>query len=75
MTKASGWRVSGRGWVGERGVRQPARLAGEPATRSRLPVVPRRGKGVIPSLTPELQARLDEEEDVAKLEACPTGKR
>lgn len=49
------------------GLRQPARLAGEPARRSRLPVVPRRGKGVIPSLTPELQARLEEEEDLAKL--------
>ena len=44
----------------ESGLRQPAR-------RSRLPVVPRRGKGVIPSLTPELQARLEEEEDLAKL--------
>lgn len=51
----------------ESGVRQPARLAGELDGRSRLPVVPRRGKRVIPSLTPELQARLEEEDDVAKL--------
>jgi hypothetical protein len=29
--------------------------------------VPKRGKGVIPNLTPELQARLEEEEDLAKL--------
>lgn len=51
----------------ESGVRQPGRLAGECARRSRLPVLPRRGKGVIPNLTPELQARLEEEEDLAKL--------
>ena len=47
----------------ESGVRQPARLAGEPGRRSRLPIVPRRGKRVIPNLTPDLQARLQEEED------------
>jgi hypothetical protein len=51
----------------ESGLRQPARLAGHSARRSLLPVVPKRGKGVIPNLTPELQARLEEEEDLAKL--------
>jgi hypothetical protein len=50
----------------ESGLRQPTRLGGKPAKRSTLPVVPRRGKGVIPNLTPELQARLEEEEDLAK---------
>jgi hypothetical protein len=50
----------------ESGLRQPARLSGQPARRSPLPVVPRRGKGVIPNLTAELQARLEEEEDLAK---------
>ena len=49
------------------GLRPPARHAGRPAPRSRLPVVPKRGKGVIPNLTPELEARLEEEEDLAKL--------
>jgi hypothetical protein len=51
----------------ESGLRQPARLSGQPARRSPLPVVPKRGKGVIPNLTAELQARLEEEEDLAKL--------
>ena len=44
------------------GLRSPTRDARGPAQRSRLPVVPKRGKGVIPNLTPELQARLEEEE-------------
>ena len=51
----------------ESGLRQPARLAGEPGRRSALPAMPKRGKGVIPNLTPELQARLEEDEDLAKL--------
>ena len=51
----------------ESGLRQPTRLAGEPARRSALPVVPKHGKEVIPNLTPELQARLEKEEDLAKL--------
>jgi hypothetical protein len=51
----------------ESGLRQPSRPAGAPPRRSKLPVVPRRGKGVIPSLTPQLQAQLEEEEDLAKL--------
>ena len=37
------------------------------STRSRLPVIKRRGKSVIPNLSPERQARLDEEADLAKL--------
>jgi hypothetical protein len=51
----------------ESGLRRPARLAGEPGRRSTLPAMPKRGKAVIPNLTPELQARLEEDEDVAKL--------
>jgi hypothetical protein len=51
----------------ESGLRQPVAPAGEPGRRSRLPIVPRRSKRVIPSLTPELQGRLEEEEDFAKL--------
>ncbi len=39
-----------------------------PRQRSKLPVIKRRGKGVIPSLTPELQSKLEEEDDLAKLE-------
>jgi hypothetical protein len=51
----------------ETGLHQPPRLAGHPARRSTLPVVPKRGKTAIPDLTPKLQAKLDEEEDLAKL--------
>ena len=35
--------------------------------RSKLPVIKRRGHGVIPNLTSELQSRIQEEEDLAKL--------
>lgn len=38
-----------------------------PARRSKLPVIKRRGKGIIPNLTPELQSAVQEEEDLAKL--------
>ena len=38
-----------------------------PRRRSKLPVVKRRGSGVIPNLTAELQSTLQEEEDLAKL--------
>ena len=51
----------------ESGLQQPTRPAGGAAKRSTLPVVRARGKGVVPNLTPELQARLEEEEDLAKL--------
>ena len=49
------------------GLRHPTQIPGPPARRSPLPVLPKRGKGVIPNLTPEFQARLEEEEDLAKL--------
>ena len=38
-----------------------------PISRSKLPVIKRRGRAVIPNLTPELQATLQEAEDFAKL--------
>ena len=52
----------------ESGLRQPARLAGEPGRRSALPTMPKRGKGVIPNLTPELQARLEAEDDLVQFQ-------
>ena len=51
----------------ESGLRQPAGLGRQPSGRSRLPVVRRRGRTVVPNLTAELQARLEEAEDLAKL--------
>ena len=51
----------------ESGLHQPTPPAGEPARRSPLPILRARGKGVIPNLTPELQGRLEQEEDLAKL--------
>ena len=50
----------------ESGLREPIRPPGEPNRRSALPVLRKRGSEVIPDLTPELQARLEEEEDLAK---------
>ena len=50
----------------ERGLREPSRPAGQPSRRSALPVLRRSGSGVIPNLAPELQARLEEEADLAK---------
>lgn len=38
-----------------------------PASRSELPVIARQGKRLVPSLTGKQQAKLEEEEDVAKL--------
>jgi hypothetical protein len=35
--------------------------------RSRLPIIQHRGKSVIANVTPELRARLEEEEDLAKI--------
>ena len=49
------------------GLRQPARFAGQPGRRSALPVMPKRGQGIIPNLTPELQDKLGVEDDLAKL--------
>jgi hypothetical protein len=51
----------------ENGLRQPEKPQTGPRERSKLPVIKRRGKGVIPNLTPEMQARLEEGEDVGKL--------
>ena len=51
----------------ESGLRQPTELAHQPAGRSKLPVIRRRGRTVVPNLTSELQARLEEAEDLAKL--------
>jgi len=41
--------------------------------RSRLPVIKKRGRRSIPNLTPELQARIQEEEDLARLNR-PSGR-
>lgn len=35
--------------------------------RSKVPIIKRRGHYVIPNLTPELQTRLEQEDDFAKL--------
>ena len=51
----------------ESGLRQPTLSADQPGNRSQFPVIKARGKHIIPSLTPELQAKLEEEEDLAKL--------
>jgi hypothetical protein len=56
----------------QRGLSQPAPVGRKPAGRSKLPILPRRGQRAVPNLTPELQARLEEEEDFAKLHR-PTG--
>jgi hypothetical protein len=41
--------------------------APHPRRRSKLPVIRRRGRGVIPNLTAELQSTLQQEDDLAKL--------
>jgi hypothetical protein len=51
----------------EAGLRQSAQSATQPHKRSSLPVIRARGKWTIPNLTPELEAKLAEEEDIAKL--------
>ena len=45
-------------------------IPAEPALRerSRLPTVKRQGRALIPNLTPERQANLESEEDLAKLD-------
>ncbi len=50
-----------------KGLGRPASSAPRSHPRSRLPVIKRRGKKLIPNLTGQLQARLDEKEDLAKL--------
>jgi hypothetical protein len=51
----------------ESGLRQPTELGHPPSGRSKLPVIRSRGRTVVPNLTSELQARLEEDEDLAKL--------
>ena len=51
----------------ETGLRQPDLPSHVEGKRSKLPVIKRRSRTGIPSVTSELQARLDEEEDRAKL--------
>ena len=49
------------------GLRQPDPPAPRLLKRSKLPIIKSRGKQVILNLTPERQAKLEEEEDFAKL--------
>jgi hypothetical protein len=51
----------------ESGLRQPEAQPAVSRKRSKLPIIKRRDKSVIPSVTPELQARLEQEADHAKL--------
>jgi len=51
----------------ETGLRQPDPSSHVEGKRSKLPVIKRRSKTAIPNVTSEFQARLDEEEDRAKL--------
>lgn len=51
----------------EGGLRQPESPPSASGRRSKLPVIKRRGKKNIADATPELQAKLDEENDFAKL--------
>jgi hypothetical protein len=53
----------------ESGLRQPLQPAlSRSQKRSKLPVIQRRGKQHVPNLTARRQARLQEEEDLAKLD-------
>ena len=49
------------------GLRQPDPPARRRLKRSKLPIIKSTGKRVIPNLTPEQHARLEEAEDLAKL--------
>jgi hypothetical protein len=51
----------------ESGLRQPPEPAAHTQKRSRLPVIKARSSKHIPNLTPELQATLEGEQDLAKL--------
>ena len=51
----------------EGGLRQPLKVVGETVERSRLPIIPRRTDYRVSALTSELQAQVDEQEDLAKL--------
>lgn len=49
------------------GLKVPAHAASrQTGKRSKVPVIKRRGRVLIPHLTPEMQARLQEEADIAK---------
>ena len=49
------------------GLKGASKLERSRKPRSPLPVLKRRGRAVIPNLTPTLQAQFEEEEDLAKL--------
>jgi hypothetical protein len=51
----------------ESGLRQPSVIAGSLGRRSKPPVIQKRGSGMIPNLSSELQDKLESEEDIAKL--------
>lgn len=51
----------------ESGLRQSEQSKAVGRRRSRLPVIKRRGPGVIANVTPGLRARLEQEEDLAKV--------
>jgi len=51
----------------ENGLRQSAQSKTAGRKRSRLPLIKRRGHSVIANVTPELRAKLEEEEDLAKV--------
>ena len=51
----------------ERGLRQTDDTESPTRRRSPLPVI-KRGRGVIGNVTPQVQARMDEDEDRAKLQ-------
>ncbi|MBM3889896.1 MAG: hypothetical protein FJ388_12335 [Verrucomicrobia bacterium] len=51
----------------ESGLRQSAQSKATGRKRNRLPLIKRRGRSVIANVTPELRAKLEEEEDLAKV--------
>jgi len=51
----------------ENGLRQTVMPSDNEGQRSRLPLIKRRHKERIPAVTPELQAKFDEREDLAKI--------
>ena len=52
----------------EGGLRQSVPPPGHLQKRSPLPVIKAKARKIIPNLTPELQAALEEEQDLAKLD-------
>ena len=51
----------------EGGLRQPLKVLSGTVKRSPLPIIPRRADHLVSALTPDLQAQLDQEEDLEKL--------